>query len=184
MRKATSRDILVYSWHCAYLSLWHNCNVQHSDDGLNQRHDDELEGLLELELHVHREASPSNNHQATENHGTQKAQGHELVPERIQVQQGHDHVPGRLQVTVPSARTPWMLSCEILCTPGTSESKSLNTSNIRFSICGTGASRICTRTWSPIICSTECRSTLSCCRPSTRDGGRPPPTTSESSDTA
>ena len=45
--------------HCAYLSLWHNWNVQHSDDELNLRdlHIHVPLGLLELELHVHREVT-------------------------------------------------------------------------------------------------------------------------------
>ena len=38
----------------AYPSLWHNRNVQHSDEELKLEHQ-ELGELLELEVHVHRD---------------------------------------------------------------------------------------------------------------------------------
>ena len=46
-------------WHCAYLSLWHNRNVQHSVDELNLRHFHIHVhfGLLELVLQEHRDVS-------------------------------------------------------------------------------------------------------------------------------
>ena len=52
-------------WHCANLSLRHNCNVQHSDDELCLRHDDELEGLLEHEVLDPRDA---HNHHGQHRH--------------------------------------------------------------------------------------------------------------------
>ena len=42
--------------HWAFLSLWHNCTVQHSVEKVELRHlTVDRQGLLELVVHVHRD---------------------------------------------------------------------------------------------------------------------------------
>ena len=41
----------------APVALWQSGSVQHFDDEQNLRPDDELKGLLELELHDHRDVT-------------------------------------------------------------------------------------------------------------------------------
>ena len=171
-------------WHCAYLSLWHNWNVQHSVEELNLRN-----GLLELVQHSHR-----NVNRLVHSICLPPWPGGESIwgptwcgwcpPSTLPCASTTDSGTSTSTSCSTSCHGSesnarcGMESCEVLGTSitcsatGKSAPKKRRTSTNWATICCTRASKICTMGPSSAGCSTVRRRTRSCglCR-----AGRPPP---------